>query len=176
MSEVATDHPVSLGTVFSRLWPWLVVTALAVVQWAKFSTVLSFIRSQANDAPDAGDMAPEIYDAALRVGTSLGLVIACIIGSLLILMTRDVLARATSPQPRSASQVLPTWGSGVLAVGLLVPDLCSATTGHILPLDQPLFWAVYVPSVAVAVVLAPSPKHRGLRAVDLLMALLLPLV
>ena len=73
-------------------------------------------------------------------------------------------------------RLFPWWLSGVTAAGLVVPDLLTWGTGHVSPFSTVTFWLVYSAAALLAISLAPAPRRRALRLVDVALVFFLPYV
>ncbi len=172
-ADIATG-PTTAAPSSSRGWSWVAIATIVLAHVAKYPAMRRFIESNLHEGPDTDYMSPEMVAVSLDIGTVLGLSLSATISLLVFGMIRKHSARFT--KVGGAAKPLPHWLYGVTLVGLVIPDLISASTGVISVTSTPYHFAIYLPLVAAAVVASPAPKDPRLRLVDVGLIVALPFV
>lgn len=157
-----------------RAWLCVVLIAVVLAHVAKFPTMRDYLDTNAHRGPDTSDASPQLVSASLDVGAALGLFLSVVIGVFIVIAVHR---RAPRSGKVSANRPLfPYWLSGVVLVGLVVPDLVSAATGVITVTSTSVFYIAYIPLAGLALALSPAPKARRLRLLDVVLLIALPFV
>ena len=169
------QEPCDPRSVAVRLWFWCSLAAIAVAHLLKFPALHAYVLANVDQAPRLDELPPEMLDAALTAGTSMGVALSLILSLVALVIVRRAGLRARAQRP-APLPVFPFWLSGVAVVGLVLPDLITAATGVIHPWVTPVFQFAYPAAVAAAILLAPGPERARFRLVDVAVAGFLPFV